>query len=174
MKKSAADKILEAREERADKIDEMIKEYKNPVIVMRVNYPGLNKSNELTISIMKDMNKVISEILGFKFYIKCVTQGAEGPVIYISVSEEVKSLKKIAINIEEKHILGRCLDIDVYDIDGRSISRQELGYEVRKCYLCQEYAHNCVRARVHSEEQVIAYIGEKYREYMEKIYGREE
>lgn len=48
MRKNAADKILEAREERADKIDEMLKEYNKPVLVMRVNYPGQNKSNKLT------------------------------------------------------------------------------------------------------------------------------
>jgi holo-ACP synthase CitX len=165
MERSAADKILEAREERADKVDEMLKEYNKPVLVLRVNYPGLNKNNELTINIMEDMKKVIIEILGLRLYGKFDSCGAEGPIIYLSVQEEVKNLKKIAIDIEEGHILGRCLDVDVYDIDGISISRQELGYAVRKCYICEDYAHNCVRARVHSEQQVIAYIEEKYREY---------
>ena len=165
IKNAIAEKILEAREERVSKIAEMLEEYKMPVLVMRVNYPGLNKNNELTINIMKDMSKVIEKILGSKLYIKFNTSGAEGNILYISVQEEVKKLKKIAIDIEETHVLGRCLDIDVYDIDGRSIGRQELGYEVRKCYLCQDYAHNCVRSRVHSEEQVIAYIKEKYRKF---------
>jgi len=167
MRKNIAGKILEAREERANKIDEMLKNYNKPVLVMRVNYPGLNKNNELTLKIMEDMNKVLSNTLGSKLYIKLVTIGVEGTVIYISVSEESKNLKQIAINIEEKHILGRCLDIDVYNLDGGIISRQDLGYEARKCYLCENNAHNCVRARVHSEQQVIAYIEEKYRKYME-------
>lgn len=116
---------------------------------------------------MEDMNKVIIGTLGSKIYLKYATLGIEGTVLYISVSEESKNLKRIAIDIEEKHILGRCLDIDVYDLDGRVISRQELGYEARKCYLCENYAHNCVRARIHSEQQIIAYIQEKYKKYIE-------
>lgn len=169
MRENLAEKILEAREERVNKIDEMLKDYIRPVLIMRVNYPGLNKNNELTIKIMEDMNKVVCCILGSKLYLNFVTRGAEGTVIYMSVSEEAKNLKRIAIDIEEKHVLGRCLDIDVYDIDGRSINRQELGYKMRKCYLCMDYAHNCVRARVHSEKQVVAYIEEKYRQHVENL-----
>jgi holo-ACP synthase CitX len=167
MRKSAADKILEAREKRAELIDEMIKEFKKPLLVMRVNYPGLNKSNELTIGIMEDMDKVICETLGSKAYKKTIISGIEGPILYMVVSEDVIILKQITIELEENHILGRCLDIDIYDVEGKSISRKQLGYEVRKCYLCNDYAQNCVRAKVHSEEEVIAFIKKRYKEYME-------
>ena len=167
MRKSAADRILEAREKRAELIDKMINEYKKPLLVMRVNYPGLKKNNELTIGIMEDMDKVICDTLGSKSYKKTITSGVEGPILYMVVSEDAIMLKEIAIELEENHILGRCLDIDIYDIEGKGISRKQLGYEVRKCYLCNDYAQTCVRAKVHSEEEVIAFIKKRYKEYIE-------
>lgn len=165
--------LLEAREKRVDLITQLQKKYNTPLLVMRVNYPGLQKMNKLTINIMKDMTPLIRNTLGEKVQSQLSLQGAEGPVVYFAVQEEVMVLKKAAVDFEEKYPLGRCLDLDVYSLEGNSLSRQDLGYPIRKCYLCEDYAHLCVRARRHSQQEVIQYIEEKYREYREKAYGRE-
>jgi holo-ACP synthase CitX len=165
MKEYTADELLDAREKRSDLIDKLLKQYNTPLLVMRVNYPGLKKTNDITINIIKDMSLLICTILRDKVRGRLLTQGAEGPIFYVAVDEDVLALKTITINFEENPSLGRCLDLDVYDSSGNSISRQELGYPRRKCYLCEEIAHHCVRARRHSEHEVIAYIEEKYWEY---------
>lgn len=180
--------LLDAREKRVGLIDELIKRYNTPLLVMRVNYPGLNKTNDVTLAIINDMIPLIYKVLGSKVRGKHLTQGAEGPIVYVAVEEDVWALKTIAVNFEENHALGRCLDLDVYDnrgIDtgtctnrtismatgfnttslGKSISREELGYPRRTCYLCEDFAHNCVRARRHSEREVINYIEAQYRDY---------
>jgi len=174
MKEYTADELLDAREKRVGLIDKLLKRYKTPLLVMRVNYPGLKKTNEVTVNLIKDMSPLICTILSDKIRGRVLTQGAEGPIFYAAVDEEVSALKTIAIDFEENHSLGRCLDLDVYDSLGYSISRQEFGYSRRKCYLCEDYAHHCVRARRHSEHEIIAYIEEKYREYRESVYGREQ
>ena len=65
---------------------------------------------------------MICTILSTKVCGKWLLRGAEGPILFVAVMEEVLALKTIAINIEEKHTLGRCLDLDVYDLEGKSIS----------------------------------------------------
>ena len=171
MKEYTADEVLDAREKRADLIEELLKKYDTPLLAMRVNYPGLRKTNDITITMIKEMSLLICTILGGKVRDTLLTQGAEGPVFYAVVDEDDLRLKTISIEFEENHILGRCLDIDVYDRLGHSISRQELGFPRRKCYLCEDYAHHCVRARRHGEQEIIIYINEKYRDYAE---GRED
>ena len=168
MKECTADELLDAREKRAGLIDKLLKRYNTPLLVMRVNYPGLKKTNDVTVNIIKDISPLICTILSDKVRGKLLTQGAEGPIFYAAVDEDVSVLKAIAIDFEENQSLGRCLDLDVYDSLGYSISRQELGFPRRKCYLCEDYAHHCVRARRHSEHEIIAYIEEKYWEYRER------
>lgn len=172
MRKYTADELLEAREKRVGLIDKLLKRYNTPLLVMRVNYPGLEKTNKVTVNIIEAMSPLICTILRDKVCGKLLLRGAEGPILYVAVNEDVMALKTIAVNFEEKHILGRCLDLDVYDLEGKSISRQELGYSRRKCYLCEDYAHYCVRARRHSKHEVVGYIEEKFREYRENVYGR--
>lgn len=171
-KEYRAKELLEAREKRVGLIAELLERYNAPLLVMRVNYPGIEKTNEVTVEIIKDMSPLICTALSDKVCNKMFLRGAEGPILYVSVHEDVLVLKTIAVNFEETQILGRCLDLDVYDLEGKSISRQELGYPRRKCYLCEDYAHNCVRSRRHSEQEVIGYIEQKFREHREVLHGR--
>ncbi|HZK55956.1 MAG TPA: citrate lyase holo-[acyl-carrier protein] synthase [Desulfosporosinus sp.] len=171
MKQYTADELLDAREERVALIEALLKEYNTPLLTMRVNFPGLRKTNDVTITMIREMSRLICTLLGDKVRGKRLTQGAEGPMFYAAVDEDGLELKLISINFEENHTLGRCLDIDVYDRLGHSISRQELGFPSRKCYLCEDYAHHCVRARRHGEQEIITYIEQKYSRYAE---GRED
>ena len=43
---------------------------------------------------------------------------------------------------------------------------------MRKCYICDDIAHNCVRSKKHSKEEVEGFIKSKFAEYMEKFYGK--
>ena len=169
MREYTAEELLKAREDRVGIIDQLLKYYTSPLLVMRVNYPGLKKTNEVTLNIIQAMSALICRILGDKVRFKSFRQGAEGPIFLAAADEEVLALKRIAIDLEEKHALGRCLDLDVYDSMGRSISRQELGYPRRKCYLCEDYAQHCVRARRHNEHEVIEYIEERLFAYRKLV-----
>jgi holo-ACP synthase len=171
MKDYTAAELLEAREKRVERIQRLWEEYKVPLLVIRVNYPGLKKTNSVTIKMSEDTSRLISRHFQGRICAQVQELGAEGPVFYVVLKEEAAALKLFAVEFEENHPLGRCLDLDVYTIDGQSISRQELGFPRRKCYLCDEDAQLCVRSRRHGEQEVIDYIEKRFRDYCSCLQG---
>ena len=157
--------ILIAREERAELQQDLIEKYKLPLVSLRVNYPGIEKDNSLT----RNIAKIIKKELVSKFMKQIVYEDdkitAEGPVITLIIENIAEEIKRKTIDVEENHILGRCVDIDVYDEMGNSISRGQLGLIGRKCFLCGDNAQNCARSRRHNIEDVIGFIYKKYDEY---------
>ncbi|MFD3155667.1 citrate lyase holo-[acyl-carrier protein] synthase [Haloimpatiens sp. FM7330] len=164
--------ILDAREKRVEFQNEMIHKFKLPLIAIRVNYPGVNKDNKLTRKLMEAIDKIVSGIFQYDIHCKIIKFSPEGPIILMSINGESLETKKLCIEIEEKHILGRCIDVDVYDEYGKSISRTELGYSERKCYICGEPAHICVRSQKHSQNEIINFIQKKYEEYVETFHEK--
>lgn len=165
IKEYAPEDILMCREERVSEQEKLIDFYKKTLIFMRVNYPGVIKNNDVTLGIMKFMNKFLME--KFKPYTvyKNFIITAEGPVLTLIVNKNAKETKKITINIENKHFLGRYVDIDVYDKNNNSLSRGMLGLKPRRCYICNDIAQNCVRSRKHKIEEIKKFIKDKYEDY---------
>ena len=161
-----------ARERRVVYQEKLMDKYKLPILVIRVNYPGVNKDNHLSQQIIMIMEQVICEMFSSYIHYKTMETTAEGPIVIMSINKEARDIKSMTLNIEDKHLLGRCVDIDVYDDKGRSISRGDFGLDMRKCYICDDIAHNCVRSRKHSKEQVEGFIKSRFAEYMEKLYEK--
>ncbi|MBL1230973.1 citrate lyase holo-[acyl-carrier protein] synthase [Enterococcus sp. BWB1-3] len=68
-----------------------------------------------------------------------------------------EELKKRMIKLEETHPYGRLVDLDVLWLDNgeiKNISREQLGYPKRKCFLCEKDAKVCGRSRTHSVEEL--------------------
>ncbi len=163
-----AEDILLAREERIEFQENLMRKYKMPILVIRVNYPGINKDNEFSQGIMGIIEGRISEMFSSFIQYKKTTTTAEGPLVTMCINKKVRDIKAITLDIEDKHLLGRCVDIDVYDENGRDISREEFGLSMRKCYICDDIAHVCVRSKKHSSHEVEEFIKRKFAEYMEK------
>lgn len=85
--------------------------------------------------------KILFQQLNYK------STGCEG---YFVVEGPATALKRLAIDIEDTHPIGRLFDIDVLDTDGRKLTREELGFSRRKCMLCQQDAVICAGRRAHS------------------------
>ena len=66
------------------------------------------------------------------------------------------------IELEEKSLGGRLLDIDIYDRDFRQISRSSLGLSERKCIICEDIARTCIKEERHSLDE----LKEKVREIL--------
>lgn len=167
----SAEDILLERERRIEYQEKLLQKYKMPILVIRVNYPGVNKDNSVSQGIAKVMEGEICEKFLDSIHNKIITTTAEGPLIIISIKEDARDIKLMAMEIEESHTLGRCVDIDVYDESGIGISRGDFGLGMRKCYLCHDIAHNCVRSKKHSSNEVEGFIKNKFEEYMEKSHG---
>ncbi|WP_315118702.1 citrate lyase holo-[acyl-carrier protein] synthase [uncultured Clostridium sp.] len=169
MKKYKPEDVLIAREERAEFQQKLIEEYNLPLISLRVNYPGAEKDNSLTRNIVEVIKKeIIDRFIDQIVYENHEITG-EGPVVTMIIEDIAEEIKIKTIDVEENHILGRCVDIDVYDNLGNGVSRKQLGYNGRKCFLCGDNAQNCVRSRKHKIEDVINFINKRYDEYVKKI-----
>ena len=167
-----AEDILIERERRVEHQQKLMDQYKMPMLVIRVNYPGINKDNYISREITKIMDEGICKIFSCSIYYKEKVTGAEGPLVIMCINKSAREIKAMVLDIEGNHILGRCVDLDVYHENGSSIGRQDFGLEMRKCYLCQDIAHNCVRSKKHSKEEVEGFIKSRFEEYMEKSYGK--
>lgn len=145
--------ILAARENRAIHIDELMKEYPNKtVIILKTNVVGKNK-NPLHL---KFMCAYFNDIIFDSFKDKVILNGHQfsndGNYCFFVVNEIGTMVKIRTMDIEEASPLGRLVDIDVYH--KKSISRQDLSCEMRKCLLCDNFAHICARNKTHSEEEL--------------------
>lgn len=166
----AALNLLDAREERVNIQNDLLKKYNSTLICARINYPGIYKDNELTRDIMSVINEEIISSFESSILYENLSYTAEGPCFMLIVTLAPQDVKLTAVKIEDKHPLGRFTDIDVYSHqDGNSLSRSQFGLESRKCYLCDDTAHNCVRSRKHSISEIIGYMEKKYNEYCKSV-----
>ncbi|MCY6371519.1 citrate lyase holo-[acyl-carrier protein] synthase [Clostridium ganghwense] len=171
MKYSEED-ILIDKEKRMRFQQGLINKFNMPLMVIRVNYPGVNRSNDITKNIMQNMDEIISDIFSCFIHFKVFRITAEGPILTIVINRNAKETKKTTIEIEDKHILGRCVEIDVYDKDMKKISRMDLGYPQKKCFLCDNSWEKCIKDTLHTKNEIVQYILGCYREYMESFYGK--
>jgi len=73
-------------------------------------------------------------------------------------------VKKTCCEIEDKHPLGRLMDIDVLSPDvmpgqtGHLVDRATLGLLPRPCLLCDQPARYCMRAHTHTLEELLCKV----------------
>lgn len=161
--------LLNAREKRVEFIQDLIDSYKAPVIVLKANYPGLEKENSITSKIVEIVSEVIKNFFRDKMLYHMKTSTAEGPIYVYAIKDQAVKIKDISINIEDKHTLGRCVDIDVYGVDGKQLSRTNFGMEMRKCFICNKPAHECSRNRTHEAKEIMKYIADQYNLYLDNM-----
>lgn len=155
--------ILQDREERFLFEKKLFTAYKHPIIVISSNYPGQNKQNIYTTFIvyclyMDIMEKLKAQPLMYSF-------DNEGFIIHLLSEEEPKKLKEELVLLEENHPLGRLADLDVFFGTG-NISRRDIALPKRTCFLCEEPAHECVRSKKHSYEDVTSFIHKNVTSYI--------
>ncbi|MBR7063988.1 MAG: citrate lyase holo-[Treponema sp.] len=144
--------IAESRERRAQQSELFLKQYNSPLVVLTLNIPGEKKVSPLYEKAFEagvnDLKILCSEKFKIKFF--CVQNDFTGYNFFMSVAEDAVAIKKITTEFEERHFLGRIFDIDVIDVNGKKISREELGFPKRKCLICENDAFVCARSRAHS------------------------
>lgn len=148
--------ILDARENRAYFQEELIKKFNLPLLVIRANYPGIDKNNKTTKYITEIMYETILSNIS-PINIKKI-DSFEGIVYLLSIDSSPTELKKMTVDIETIHPLGRLVDIDILDLNNHTLSRTDLGSPPRRCFICSDLAHNCVRSQKHSLEEILEYI----------------
>ncbi|MBO0421530.1 citrate lyase holo-[acyl-carrier protein] synthase [Enterococcus plantarum] len=147
--------MLDAREKRVTIQQEFLQKYPTSALLSAtMNIPGPVKNNEqLRLAFLT----VIKELESL-FPPKKIAAGKQrdlktGSEYYLALNEAPEELKRKVIEIEETHPLGRLMDLDVIYLKNHtchSISRTELNYKPRTCFICEEEAKVCGRQRKHS------------------------
>lgn len=172
------------RDKRVKHQEELLKEYKKGTLAtVRINYPGVEKSNFINDSIVEVICKEISSYYKKHIVFQEDYKNKEGFIGHFIFKGDPVEIKKFLISIEEKHILGRTVDIDVYYLQRNKfsgieevcgISRTDLQLKNRKCFICKEDARICSRAQSHSLEEIKNYFTGKYEEYLQRTREKEQ
>lgn len=169
--KCTLEEILVARDKRQKIQKNLLDIYKSPLISFMVNIPGPYKLTQLSVNIHDCGNQLILDTIKAKdwkiihYNIEIKKTGVEG---YYIIDCPPNLLKKAMIELENKYSLGRVLDIDVIDTNGKILSRSMFGYEKRKCLICEKDAVECGRNRMHSYEILNKKIKDIFNEFLRK------
>lgn len=165
--------MLDFRERKAGCLQRLKTDYPNAVIItLGMNIPGPHKTGpDINLAFCAGCRK-ISEVLntnGLTLVKEESCQETAGYIEYYVVeSEDVITVKRLMVEIEDTHPVGRLFDIDVYRADGSGISRKDISVEERKCLICGNSAKACGRSRTHSVEELEAKVKEIIKNYSQQ------
>lgn len=155
--------ILNARDQRAAAQRSLLDRHGLPVVSMTVVMPGPEKLTPTSRYIAEVGRHIIEDTFIIKETLHRDT--AAGPEALYAVEGQALEVKRTCAAIEDQHPLGRLLDIDVIAPDSAPLSREALGLEPRRCLVCGQHAHSCVRSQRHTIPEVLQVIEEMVRNY---------
>lgn len=160
--------ILRARDERAARQQEMLKKHGLPLISFTMNIAGPVKTDPLIRRAFLEGAARIEAMLAARraqVHERIQTLEFTGNEALWAVEADAALLKAWMRAIEEGHPLGRLFDIDVLDISGAKLAREEY----RKCLICGGDVHACGRSRAHSADEIFR----RTREMIQSYYAGE-
>lgn len=149
-------KILQARDERVDMIESWLPT-NQVILTLKANYPGIEKDNRWTSKIVETFHRVILDTFDV-LKITSMNVGEGLVYVYLIDSKDLIHIKKYTVNLEEQHEFGRLVDLDVYQDSIKPISRSEIGMKKRTCFLCDQDAFFCIKAKNHTLDEIEMYI----------------
>jgi len=143
--------ILDSRDERVRKQQNILNQFNYPIISFTMNIAGPVKTSPLIERAFYEGIRHIKE----SFPENCiayqdVSVKATGCEAIFSVNAKASDIKEICTNIEDNLTIGRLFDIDVIDITGSKLERKD----VRGCLICGAPGKSCAASRAHSVDEL--------------------
>ena len=150
----ALPEMLDARERRVYRQQQLLQEYGKPLICFTMNIAGPVKNSEK----IRDGFDLGCDMLKAHLTFPClfseeVHEITGNEALYV-VDADPLEVKKITTAIEDGSDLGRLFDMDILRPDGTKVDRKELDLPVRECLICGRPAKECGRSRTHSVEEL--------------------
>ncbi len=147
--------MADARERRAYLQKKLLFEYKKPLVCLTMNSAGpVKRSDLIDIAFFEAKRRLVEELPHINLYTIDEPTGLEA---FFVADCDASLAKKTALFIEDMGDsgngipnIGRLFDIDVLDVSGEKLSRQN----ARKCLICEENAKECARSRRHSADEL--------------------
>lgn len=164
--------MLQAREERQElQRNVFLKAPQGTLLYITMNIPGEIKNSKILKRVFECELNNLQRKFSKETILTRFVSNKTGNEAYILLSINPVLLKKRLIKYEEESQLGRLLDLDVHYKNKENIfqiSRTEIGYPPRKCFLCDNIAKECGRSRSHSLDDIRLYISKKVLNYLEE------
>lgn len=178
------DELLASRDARHAMQQKLMAEHSGKTLVcLTVVMPGSVKRNQQSLTVaraaVKAMRKAYNisddllpetELLTNELKIEtreCLVERDlnTGYEAYLITPLPLLEAKRVAVDIEDTHPLGRLFDIDVIDALGIPVSRDRVGGQPRRCLVCDHEARYCMRMRWHTQEEIWARIKQMTDDY---------
>lgn len=149
--------MLDARERRASRQQELLHKYHSSLICFTMNIAGPVKNSPLILRGFQLGKRLLEERMD-ALHIKPVhfeecSEVTGNEAIYV-LDQDPVSIKRITSDVEDGSDPGRLFDMDVLRKDGQKVDRTELGLSPRRCLVCGGPAKECARSRTHSVEEL--------------------
>lgn len=144
-------KILLAREARAQQQKELLTKYRCPVVSFTMNIPGPEKVSPEILRAFRWGCKALESCLEQVRFQQVTTPDTGCQALY-AVAMDSHALKDLCCRIEDSLPLGRLFDMDVLTPEGNALNR---GVQ-RGCMVCGAPGRFCAASRAHSVEQLQA------------------
>lgn len=153
MPEATLPQILQAREERVQLQQQLIRTYHCPLICFTMNIAGPVKTSPLIErAFFEGLHQLEARLPQDKIRARKLDIAVTGCQIILAVDMDTDTLKSICVSIEEATPLGRLFDMDVLGVDCQKIDR----HSQRGCLVCGAEGRGCASRRLHNVEELQA------------------
>ncbi len=129
------------------------------IAVFTLVTPGTIKRSPETIRLFDAGIRAIGRVIANNELLPRVFEAHEedtGDEAYLVVKTDPGFLKMEFCKLEESAPYARLWDMDVIKPNGEHISREEIGFAQRGCFVCGKAGRNCYARRLHAQDAVQA------------------
>ena len=137
--------ILDAREARAASQRRLLDAHRLPLLGVTMNIAGPVKRSSLLDFAFRDVLERLRAALGPAVLHQELTDAPAGLEAILVCDLPAEEIKRLALELEAAHPVGRLYDLDVIGADGRKLSRST----PRTCLVCGGPVGPCSRSRAH-------------------------
>lgn len=161
------DELLQSRDNRHLRHLELLQQYPEWTLVsVTMVMPGPVKSNPISLTLADKAEAFLQQNQFLQIEFMERRDLHTGSEIYFVSRLPLLEAKRLCCLIEDGYPLGRLWDFDVIRPDSTPLSRTEIGFEPRKCIICEnEPSINCIRARRHTKSDLYARVEEIFNQY---------
>ena len=153
MREITLQEMLDAREHRAFRQRELLRETSRPLISFCMNIPGPVKDSVLIRRGYEEgVRRLDAALNRSSIPVLCREErlAPTGPELLLTADASAEALKALCLEIEERDALGRLFDMDVIAPDGQKLDRSL----PRRCIVCGRPGKECASRRVHSVSEL--------------------
>ena len=143
--------MLDARERRTERQQDLLQKFGSTLICFTMNIAGPVKISDAIIRAFREgCSKIRYRILEDRIIYQELLEEKTGCEAYFVVNDNAIKVKEICASIEDETELGRLFDIDVIDSRGEKLDRSCVNGKRRDCIVCGAAGRGCASRRLHT------------------------